>query len=278
MNKINAVKAFKSLIYICLAIGIFLFIFHDFIFYPDIYKKFLSTKNIDRSIPSFIEADLGGMKIKIPRELGYINWKNWNGQGNDWDPNASKIKYEKTHLRSFAFRLKYPEMTGSEENKKNMNEQFHPKSLPYPDGSFWIDGSVTSGESYHLKDGEYFNYLYKYTSESMSNKFPSERYRKNPQNKFGLEVYELADVNNRGVNYRDQSDATDYYLYIKDGTIMAFGRCPPHPNILQECTLEFTLLPKSKTIVKIMFHHTQMEKWKEMMDAVRNFYFKFEVK
>lgn len=280
MNKINSVKAVKTLIYICLVIGIFLIVFRDFIFYPEKYQKALQfpTKKLDRSIPIYIEADLGGMKVKIPDNQGYASFINYNGQANDWDTNGSKVKYEKTHIRGFGFNILYPNLTGAYESDKNFYDYLKRDGQPNHDGSFFISGIVTSGENYHLKDGEYFRNLYENISEGGKNHF-GDKYKKNKENRYDLEVYELYEVDKNNISLRDKPLANDYFFHKNSiGKIDVYGRCPSHPKLRMNCSLTFTLLPKSKTIIELNFNHKNMENWKSIMHDVSSFYLNFEVK
>jgi hypothetical protein len=135
--------------------------------------------------PGFAIGDLGGMPVKVPRHLAelleYDGDPGW-APAPDWLP---PVRIFDSKINSFGFYVRFPDGATLDSRERREEKRFTP---PWEDR--WISAGVASSTRYP-RDG-FLNTYVQLRLLSHAGKSVLFRYRRQPEDEHGLEVYRLA--------------------------------------------------------------------------------------
>jgi hypothetical protein len=218
-----------------------------------------------------VVGDLGGITVTIPQH--FANYVEYDGDPG-WGENRKGPRPVRTHqskLRSFGFHVRYPDMAGlSSPVLRQDKARYTIYNTP------WISVGINTGSIYPGDDFldrwtharvETPNYILKFMN-----------YERLPGDEHGLTVYAPAGIDPKTQKpYRQDDHAEDVFIHRDDsGRVDATIQCSNVGHAAAPCTHNFSLGPKAKGQIYVLYRRSLLPEWRGIQDSVRKLILSFE--
>jgi len=226
--------------------------------------------------PKDVVGDLGGMKVVIPRYFAeYVEYEGDPGFG-EKRKGQRPVRNFDSRLKSFGMDVHFPDMKGLVDWKTRQEK----KQQPLRERN-WLRVSVSAGKSYY-GDGS-LDRLSRVVLKP--DEYPGDywwdNYVKLYEDKYDLEMYEVAGTDPNGRPARESNKTTDIYLERDpNGKVETHITCRHayKPHGVDTCRMRFTLEPKAQVGAGVKFRRDLLSEWKKIKASVHELLLSFEVK
>ena len=229
--------------------------------------------------PKDVIADLGGMKVHIPKHCAeYVEYDSDSTFG-------EKRKFSLQHLpasklRGFEIDVRFPEMRCQDNDAMREDRRRNFLSRENP----WIGITINSGAIYPKLGAGAIDALVMAVTDTIDKpgKFWFDNFERLPTSDFGLEAYVVAGMDPRlGKPARESLDTYDIFIHrIAEGAADTYITCnkTDRYNGIATCQMIFGMAPRASVYLKVMFARSQLPHWSKIKQSTFDLLTSFEVR
>lgn len=223
-----------------------------------------------------VSGDLGGIKVEIPRYFAeYVEYEGDPGFGEKRKKQRPERSFD-SRIESFGMDVHFPDMKGLVDWQARQEK----KRQPLRENT-WLRVSISAGK-YYYGDGS-LDRLSRVVlkPEEYPGDYWWNNYVRLSEEKYGLEMYEVAGTDPNGKPARESNRTTDIYLdRDQNGKVETHITCRHayKPHGVDTCRMRYTLEPKGQVGVSVGFRRGLLPEWQKIKLSVRELLLSFEVK